>query len=58
MERILEDFLNSVRAILTDTCYTINFGKEEVFTLTEVAVAIWGLKSGKVAGKGKILPEM
>ena len=37
---------------------TIDFGKEEVFTLTEVTAAIRGLKSGKAAGEEEIRPEM
>ena len=28
--------LDIVKATLTSTCNTVNFGKEEVFTLTEV----------------------
>ena len=31
-----EDLLNPVKATPTDTCDTINFGKEKVFTLIEV----------------------
>ena len=50
--------LNPVRATSTDTCDTIDFGKEEVFTLTEVAVAVRGLRSGKAAGKDEIRSEM
>ena len=42
----------------TDTCDTIGFGNEEVFTLTEVAAAIRGLKSGKVVGEDEIRSEM
>ena len=48
-----EDLLNPVRAAPTDTCDTINFGKE-VFTSTEVAAAIRGLKSGTAAGEDEI----
>ena len=33
-----------VKATSTDTCDTIDFGEEEVFTLTKVAAAIRGLK--------------
>ena len=50
--------LNPVRATPTDTCDTIDFGKEEIFSLTKVAAVIRGLKSGKVAGEGKIRSEM
>ena len=46
-----EDLLNPVRATPTDTCDTIDLGKEEVFTSTEVAAAIQGLKFGKAAGE-------
>ena len=35
-----EDLLNPVRATITDTCDTIDFWKDQVFTLTEVAAAI------------------
>ena len=52
-----EDLLNSVRATPTGTCATIDFGKEN-FKLTEVAVAIRGLKSGKAAGEDKIQLEI
>ena len=53
-----EDLLNPVRATPTDTCNAINFGKEKVFTSTEVAAAKQGLKSRKVAGEDEIRPEM
>ena len=53
-----EDLLNPVRATPTDTCDTIDFGKEELFTLIEVAAATWGLKSGKAAGEDEIRSEM
>ena len=49
--------LNPVR-VTTLTHVMIDFGKEEVFTLTEVAIAIRRLKSGKVVGKNEIRPEM
>ena len=45
-----EDLLNRIKATPTDTCDTIDFGKE-VFTLTEVEAAIRGLKSEKAAGE-------
>ena len=53
-----EDLLNPVRATLTDICYTIDFGKEEGFTLTEVAAAIREMKSGKAAGEDEIRHEI
>ena len=53
-----EDLLNPIRVTPTDTCNTIDFGKEEVFTSTKVAVVIRGLKSGKSAGEDEIQPEM
>ena len=36
----LEDFSNPVKTTSSDICDTIDFGKEEVFTLTEVVAAI------------------
>ena len=56
--KYFEDLLNPVKEAPTDTCDTTDLGKEEVFTLTEEAAAIRGLKSGKAAGKDKIRPEM
>ena len=56
--KYFEDLLNPVRVTPTDTCDTIDFGKEEVFTLTKKAAAIRGLKSGKAAGEDKIRSEM
>ena len=53
-----EDLLNPARVTPTDTYNTIDFGKEEVFTSTEVAAAIRGLKSGKAAVEDEIRPEM
>ena len=53
-----EDLLNQVRATPTDACETIDFGKKEAFTSTEVAAATRGLKSGKATGEDKIRPEM
>ena len=50
--------MNPVKAALTDTCDIIKFGKEEVFTLTEVVAAIRALESGKVASKNEIRSEM
>ena len=54
----LKDLLNPVRATPIDTCATFDFGKEEVFAITEVAAAILGLKSGKVADEDEIRPQM
>ena len=53
-----ENLLNPIRAASTDTCNAIYFGKEEIFTLTEVAAAIRGLKFGKAAGEDEIRSEM
>ena len=53
-----EDLMNPVRATPTDTCNTIDFRKEAVFTLTEVAAATRGLKFGKAAGEDKIRPKV
>ena len=53
-----ENLLYPIRATPTDTCDTIDFGKEEVFTFTEVAAVIRELKSGKVADEDEIRPEM
>ena len=52
--------LNPAKSTPTDTFNLINFEKEEgeVFILTEVAAAICGLKSGKLAGEDKIRPEI
>ena len=52
--KYLKNLLNPVKVTPTDTCDTIDFGKEEVFTSTDVAAAIRGLKSGKVDGEDKI----
>ena len=53
-ENAIEDLLNPVRATLTETCDSIEFGKEENFIMTEEAAAIPELKSGEVAGENKI----
>ena len=53
-----EDLLNPVRATPTSTFNTIDFGKEEVFTLTKVAAAMRRLKFEKAAGECEIRPEM
>ena len=42
----------------TGTCDGIDFGKKEVFTLTEVAAVIRRLKSGKVADEDELRPEI
>ena len=53
-----ENLSNPVRATPTYTCDAIDFGKEEVFTLTEVVAAIRGLKSRKATGDDETRPEM
>ena len=53
-----ENLSNPVKITPTDTYNTIDFRKEEVFTLTEVAAAIQGLKFGKAAGEDELRPEM
>ena len=53
-----KDLLNPVRARPTETYVTIDFEKEEVFTLSEVAAVIQGLKFVKTAGENKIRPEI
>ena len=53
----LEDLLNPIKATPTDTCNTIDLGKKVVFTLTEVAATIQGLKS-MAPGEDKIRPEI
>ena len=53
-----KNLLNPVRTTPTDTPNTIDFGKKEVFTLTEVTATERGLKSGKTAGEDKIRPKM
>ena len=50
--------LNPVRETPTDTCNTIDFGKGEVFILTEVATAMRRLKFEKAASEYEIRPEM
>ena len=53
-----EDLFDLVRAALTDTCNSIDFGKEEVFPLREVAEPSRGLKFRKAAGEDKIQLEI
>ena len=53
-----KDLLNPGRAKPTDTCETIDFMQEKLFTFTEVAAVTRGLKSGKAAGENEIKPEM
>ena len=53
-----EDLLNPARATPTDTCGSIDFGKEKVFTLTEVTATIRGLQSEKPADENEIRPEI
>ena len=53
-----EDLLNLVQASTRDTPEVIHLGEEGVFTATEVAIAIKGIKSGKAAGEDEIRPDM
>ena len=50
--------MNPVKASTRDTHEVTHLGKHEVFTATEVATAIKGIKSGKAAGEHEIRPEM
>jgi len=52
-----EDLLNPVKATNDDTHELICFGKEEVFTVREIAAAIGRLKSGKAAGEDETDPR-
>ena len=53
-----EDLLNPVKASIRDTPEVTHVGEEEVFTATEGATAIKGIKSGKTAGENEITHEM
>ena len=53
-----EDLLNPVKALTRDTHKVTHLGEQEVFTSAELATANKGIKSGKVAGKNEIRPEM
>ena len=53
-----KDLLNPVRESIRDLHEVTHLEKEEVFTAAEVATAIKGIKSGKVAGEDEIRPEM
>ena len=50
--------MNPVKASTRDTHEVTHLGEDEVFTAAEVATAITGIKSGKVASDDKIRPEM
>ena len=50
--------LNPVSATHTDTCVTIDFGKDEVFKSEKVAAVMRRLKSGNAAGQDEIPPKM
>ena len=58
LRKYFEDLLNPIRETPTNTCDTIDFGKEEVFTLTKVAAAIRRLKPGKAADEDEIRPKL
>ena len=49
--------MNSVKASTRDTLEVTYLGEDEVFTAAEVATAIKGIKSGKVAGDDEIRSE-
>ena len=53
-----EDLLNPVKASTRDTHKVTHLGEDQVSTAAEVATAIKGIKSGKVAGEDEIRPEM
>ena len=50
--------MNPVKTSTHDIHEVIHLGEEEVFTATEVATAINGIKSGKAAGEDEIRLEM
>ena len=50
--------MESTLSTPTDSSDTIDFGKEDVFTLTEVTAAMQGLKSRKAAVEKEIQHEM
>ena len=51
-------FLETNKTSPTGKCDSIDFGKEEVFTMAEVEATIRGLKSEQATGKDKIRPQM
>ena len=53
-----EDLWNLVKASTQDTHEVTQLGEEKFFTAAEMATAIKRIKSGKVAGKDEIIPEM
>ena len=58
LRKHFENFLNSLSASTCDTQEVMHLEEKEVFSTTEVATAIKGIKSGKTAGKDEIRPEM
>ena len=55
MEKILSRFVEPSKSTLTDTCDSINFGKEKVFILTEMATIKRELGSVVAAGGHEVL---
>ena len=50
--------MNPVKASTSDIHEVTHLKEKEVFTASEVATAIKGIKSGKAAGEDEIRPKM
>ena len=50
--------MNPVKASTYGTQEVVRFGEEKVFTASEVATTIKGIKSRKAAGKDQMRPEI